>query len=268
MDSPDNEGQRGSTAIVAGVLAFHKLLDRFSYGATNYSPRRMARLLEVLVSSGYHFESLNVVMQRLSLRTLAVTFDDGYRHLAEELPPLIDQFGIVPHVFVPTALIGCTNDWDYSHRLCSTSHLSVNEIKQLARLGVTFGSHANRHCDLTVCSDAELREELSTSKRLLEEIISAEVTTISYPFGRVNQRVLDTAVDIGYQYGFTMRFPRPDDKSAACGRWPVYGFDTPFSVTQKIGNGPLFMLEQLKSQIATGLSGGTLVLGKLTRWFG
>lgn len=221
--------------------------------------------MDYLSGLGYRFTSLQGERSTADPHGLAITFDDGYKHLSTVLPDMIERFGIEPVVFMPTAWIGKPNRWDYSYRLRSVPHLDGNDVRQLASCGVRFGSHGHRHLDLTRCSAAELAAELSDSRRRLEDILGERVSTVSYPYGRHNRRVRDAAAVAGYHLGFTMRFPTPGDLPLAVGRLSVYTWDSRLAVLQKISGGPLAGLERLKSRLANSLSAGSDILNRMRR---
>jgi len=222
-------------------------------------------MLGFLQDAGYGFESVQDVIHGKRAAALALTFDDGYRHLAEVLPPLIELFNIRPLILIPTAFIGKSNSWDYCHVFEDTPHLNRSEIRRLASLGVEFGSHGHRHIALTQCTEATRHNELSQSRCILEEITGSPVTVISYPFGRFNDRVVSAALEAGYRVGLTMRMPGRDDTPMALGRLPVYSFDSRISVLRKVRGGPLLGIENLKVRATNLLSVGTLILNRLRR---
>jgi len=245
------------------VLAFHKVTPQFSFGATNYSPRRFERLLAFLQRKGFVFQSLEASFSENEPRTLAITFDDGYQHLADVLPPLIQKYRFQPVVFLPTRYLGKTNSWDYSHLFRSTPHLDPKSVLTLAALGVQFGSHGHSHVNLCRCDEKTLRHELNYSKGVLEDLLGRKVNYISYPFGRYNQEVLEATFEVGYTRGFTMRFPEDDDMALAVGRYAVYSYDTVSSVVRKLSDGPWYKVEKWKARLTNMLSRGTVIYNRL-----
>ena len=245
------------------IFTFHKVTSRFTFGSTNYSPRRLRRLLTLLVNWGYRLQSVDQALQNQTPLSAAVTFDDGYNHLVDILPVLMDEYGLRPLVFVPTAFIGRPNSWDYSHRLRTEPHLDTRNIAALAARGVEFGSHGHRHVDLTRCDARALRAELTVSKSLLEDITGSPVTCISYPFGRYNQQVLEAVRESGYRKGFTMKFPEVGDSRLTIGRYGVYGYDTAASIRRRLSRGRLYRLEKWKADLTNRLSGGTSLWQRL-----
>jgi hypothetical protein len=241
------------------MLAFHKLSPKFSYGSTNVSPRRFEALLQYLDKWGYPPGS-----QDSSGPGIVISFDDGYQHLSEYLLSMMNSWQFVPLVFMPTALIGKSNNWDYSHFVRPERHLDVADIRMLSDKGVVFGSHGHSHSDLTSLSDDDLAMELRRSREILEDVTGKAVLHISYPFGRSDAKVAAAARDAGYKHGYTMDFPEPEDSPLLRGRVAVYGYDTPFSVRYKLASGGLLhQIEHQKARVTNRLSSGTVLLNKI-----
>ena len=245
--SPEVDPQATSLEL-APLLALHKVQAGLSFGATNLPPRRLDNLINRLNEAGLPF--------RLS-------FDDGYRQLRDALPPLLPKLRFPPIIFMPTYWIGRENEWDYSYLFKHVGHLEESDIRELAELGVLFGSHGHTHRQLLDGSEAELEEELGLSRRILQGIIGRPVDCISYPFGRVDGRVMAAAEREGYRFGYTMSFPEPSDPPLAIGRIPVYTFDTPATIIRRLTRGRGYDWERLKVDITTSLSGGTVILNRL-----
>ena len=72
-------------------------------------------------------------------------------------------------------------------------YFSAADLRELCELGMTVGSHAATHSDLSRCDDRSLRRELVESRDRLGEWIGGPVDFLSYPDGRFNDKVLDLA---------------------------------------------------------------------------
>jgi peptidoglycan/xylan/chitin deacetylase (PgdA/CDA1 family) len=249
------------------LLVFHKLTPVFTFGVTNYPPQKLHKLIDTLTAAGWCFDcSANKCSKSVEGRgSLAISFDDGYEHLADHLPELMPRHNLQPLVFIPTDLEGQSNAWDYSHLFRPFKHLNRELIQRLSLHGVIFGSHGASHCDLTRCRGDALTRELSDSRKRLQDWTGQSVDSISYPFGRCNEHVRNAAEESGYLSGFTMQFPTPEDHALARGRVPVYSFDTSLSISAKLGSGLANQLERTKSAIVTRLSGGTVWLNRIRR---
>lgn len=242
-------------------LTFHKLLDHFSFSANNYTPEKLERLLCNLRNGGL----------RISARgedrppDVLLTFDDGYEHYRDTLPSTIERFAVRPLIFVPTAWIGLPNRWDYSHRIQPLKHLSREGIRELAGVGARFGAHGHRHRVLNGLSAEDIREELQTARQILEDLLGTEVDCISYPFGRASKQVQELAAECGYRSGYLMSPPAQGEALLGKGRVPVLGFDSYRAILKRItGTGSRW--EQVKTQAAFRLSGGTILLNRLRRF--
>lgn len=121
---------------------------------------------------------------------LAITFDDGY---ASDLDcaQVLARAGQDALFFIAT---GCLGRRPYLH---------VDELRDLAGLGMTVGSHSHSHIQLTSLDDASLRDELVRSREMLEHIVQRPVTRLSFPGGAFDARVLGQARAAGYSELFT-----------------------------------------------------------------
>jgi peptidoglycan/xylan/chitin deacetylase (PgdA/CDA1 family) len=149
--------------------------------------------------------------------------------------------------------IGKESCWDIYHGACRFYHLDKPQIRSLAEAGFKIGSHTVSHRNLCRLNNTDLRNELEGSRKNIEDTCGFPVETISYPFGRYNRNVAETAMECGYKYGYTF-FKNHDDeipddaiKDLTRERIPVYLFDTPLSVLLKLGS--LRSFENLKGRI-------------------
>jgi len=88
--------------------------------------------------------------------------------------------------------------------------LNWDEIRQMSEAGVDFGSHGCSHRILTLLSQEEVGEELSTSKGRLNEKLGKRVRHFAYPNGDFNDTVAELVRKAGYDCGLaTGRGTRP-----------------------------------------------------------
>ena len=117
-----------------------------------------------------------------------VTFDDGHTSHYEYALPLLEQFRIRGTFFVTAGWTG--NQPDY---------MTAAQLKELTALGHRVQAHGWSHKHLTLCSPAELREELQHTRYVLEDRLGVPVDAISIPHGRWNMRVLEACARAGYK---------------------------------------------------------------------
>jgi peptidoglycan/xylan/chitin deacetylase (PgdA/CDA1 family) len=91
-----------------------------------------------------------------------------------------------------------------SYRLASSSAmLSWSEVTTMASAGIEFGSHTKSHALLDQISSKEIRDEICSSKKLIETKLGVPVDFIAYPNGNYNDEVIALSQEAGYIGGFT-----------------------------------------------------------------
>ncbi len=237
------------------VLAYHKVTG-FELGGTWVPPGRFERQIDALLDAGFRFVDEAAFLEALdgrrkpAGREILLTFDDGYRVLLDRAVPALESRGIPALVFLLSAFAGVRNTWELNLPGRRFMHLGWDEIRDLARRGFSFGSHARTHRDLTRLSPEDLRFELEDSKREIESRLAVPVRSLSYPFGRLNDRVRREAERSGYRAAFTLcppRSARPD--RYALRREGIYVIDSIGSIKAKLGTGLPFLLEDFKGRM-------------------
>ena len=72
--------------------------------------------------------------------------------------------------------------------------------------GVSIGAHGASHRSLTSLSSSELAAEIRASKVDLETVLQKPVTTMSYPFGHVDESVCKATHDAGFIFAATSKW--------------------------------------------------------------
>jgi peptidoglycan/xylan/chitin deacetylase (PgdA/CDA1 family) len=86
-------------------------------------------------------------------------------------------------------------------------YLSPTQVVELSNMpGVTIGAHGATHRSLTSLSSSELAAELQASKVDLETVLQKSVTTMSYPFGHVDESVCKATHDAGFTFATTSKW--------------------------------------------------------------
>ncbi|HVF89854.1 MAG TPA: polysaccharide deacetylase family protein [Blastocatellia bacterium] len=82
-------------------------------------------------------------------------------------------------------------------------HLSWDEVRAMSARGIDFGSHTMTHPILSNVTGEQLEEEVSASKKAIEQNTGKEVLAFAYPAGRVsrfNKIVQEAVARAGYAY--------------------------------------------------------------------
>jgi peptidoglycan/xylan/chitin deacetylase (PgdA/CDA1 family)/2-polyprenyl-3-methyl-5-hydroxy-6-metoxy-1,4-benzoquinol methylase len=132
-------------------------------------------------------------------RYVVLTFDDAYEDFAEVAWPLVRAYGFSATVFVPTAFVGKTAEWDAQHGP-TPPLMSWDVMRRLAAEGVTFGGHGHTHRRLTTLSGEEVVEEGRLSRSLLQAELGREISLFCYPFNARNETVIASMKQAGYGF--------------------------------------------------------------------
>jgi peptidoglycan/xylan/chitin deacetylase (PgdA/CDA1 family) len=171
------------------VLAYHGLarvaaeLDRHNL---MLDPEAFRQQVLVLKRRKYEFVTVSAFARRIDGRPepapglCALTFDDGTTDYADVLPQLLEELDVCATVYVCPGLLGDPNPFlapDAGIRL-----LNADQLREVAgNPRIEVGSHTRRHVLLATATEQEAYDEMVASKRELEELIGAEVTTFAYP---------------------------------------------------------------------------------------
>ncbi len=190
------------------VLMLHSIAEPKNAEESLYylSPKRFRLLLESVRAGGYEYtdpRKLEEAGAGPGPRELVLTFDDGYDDFYSDVFPLIAQYGLKPLVFLTAERIGDWNRWDQKKGLRRRRLMNADQIRELQRHGVQFGSHSLTHLSLPELNTADLRREVEDSKHRLEDLLGEAVNTFAYPFGEANRRVRAAVIEAGYRVAFT-----------------------------------------------------------------
>jgi peptidoglycan/xylan/chitin deacetylase (PgdA/CDA1 family) len=193
-------------------------------------------------------------------KLLHVTFDDALTSVRNALP-VLERTGVRATVFACT---GYADDgWplgvpelqaELDARPRELETMRWDELRELVARGIEVSSHTVSHPHLPTLADAELADELRSSRQRLEDELDRPCTVLAYPYGDCDDRVRAAARAAGYETAFGL----PGDPS---GRDPfdvfrvgVWQGDSPRRVAFKAGSfvrSPLAM----RLRIALGISG-------------
>ena len=133
-------------------------------------------------------------------RSVAITFDDGYRDNLEVAWPLLRRHGFTATVFVVSGSVGGSSEFDRPHGYPPAAMLSSAELRELHGAGVEIGSHTVTHPEsLCALRSGSLQAELADSRAALEDIVGAPVTAFAYPHSQVDARVEAAVAAAGYR---------------------------------------------------------------------
>jgi peptidoglycan-N-acetylglucosamine deacetylase len=118
-------------------------------------------------------------------RLVTASFDDGHAldlKVAEQLA----SRGMTATFYVA---------WNHP----KAPEIAPADIKALRKMGMEIGSHTWSHRLLTGRPKAEVVEELTKSRKALEDLLGEEIAAFSYPEGSLSRMIRDTVGECGYR---------------------------------------------------------------------
>lgn len=192
---PKSEGVR--------ILMYHSIGGRPQDHrlATRVPAQNFRAQLDELSHIGYETMTISELLKSgLSPRAnkaIAITFDDGYKDNITKAASALKIRGIKATFFITTSNIeGKSRKIWIGGR--AREYMDWEDVRRLSSMGFEIGSHMVEHLDLTSLDRDQLQYQFEGSKKAIAEKAGVEPITFSYPYGRINDLVVDMARSSGY----------------------------------------------------------------------
>ncbi len=195
------------TDVRSAILTYHSLDDSGSVIST--PPQVFRRQIESLAASGIPLVPLDRVAA--SPGSIALTFDDGYRNLAEHAFPVLERFRVPATVFVVSRFCGLLNNWP-SQPPGAVPELPLLSWNELASLppGIDIGAHTATHPRLPALAAEECDREMAECRHEIENRLVRPVRWLAYPYGACSAGVRSAASrHFELAAGTSLRFVSP-----------------------------------------------------------
>ena len=127
----------------------------------------------------------------MAAKPIILTFDDGYQDAFDSAFLLLQKYQLAGMFYLIVNKIG------------TPGYLSWEEISEMQKAGMSFGSHTLTHPDLRKLSAASLEKEIQESKTILEQKLGQQITDFCYPSGKYDDAVLQELKKANYQTAVT-----------------------------------------------------------------
>lgn len=169
------------------VLAYHSIDN--SQSILSVKPSIFRKQMEFLKQSDFQIISTHEILKNndSSTQKIILTFDDGFENFYTEAFPILYELKIPATLFIVPNYVNKNNNWPTQPSWVNSQKLMTwNQIKEVANCGIEIGSHTLNHPFLSSLNQKELLEEITISKKKLEEYLGQSVESFAYPYGDYN----------------------------------------------------------------------------------
>jgi peptidoglycan/xylan/chitin deacetylase (PgdA/CDA1 family) len=165
-----------------------------------------AQQMAELKAQGFEADTLGTTRCSLPAKRVILTFDDGFADVFENALPIMYEHRFRSIQFLVAELLGKTSEWQASSGELPGPLMDKAQVKDWLNAGQEIGSHTSTHPRLTHVSPSVAREEISGSKKKLEDTFGIAVEHFCYPYGDWNPAVRDIVAEVGYKSACITKF--------------------------------------------------------------
>lgn len=169
------------------------------------SPRLFARQMAELRAAGFTTPPYAEVLRADpgQRRQVFLTFDDGFRDVWEHALPALESVHFRALVFLVADLLGRTNEWQQHAGDVVEPLMDAGQVRDWLAAGHEIGAHTLTHPRLTQLPLPLAREEITASRKKLEDAFGRPVRHFCYPYGDHSAAVRALVEEAGYETACT-----------------------------------------------------------------
>jgi peptidoglycan/xylan/chitin deacetylase (PgdA/CDA1 family) len=182
------------------ILAYHAIDD--GQANTSVSPAAFRRQMRWLGDRGYECLTVSDLLARAPRqKSVALTFDDGFRSVYRTALPVLRELGFVATCFPIEEGIGKRTAWRTGPaRFMSYELMSETELSELAAEGWEIGSHTSRHECCVSRTAADLHTDVWRARSRLQDRFGVPVPGFAYPQGCHDAGAEDIVAEAGHTW--------------------------------------------------------------------
>lgn len=179
---------------------YHSICNKDNFLSVN--TEIFEKQIKFLKDRGYNSIDFTEVKKKIS-KKIIITFDDGYKDNLINALPILKKYNFKAVFFIVTNFISKTNLWDKDNSNYNEMQLlDHDDIFELLNNNMSIGSHTCNHKNLTFTDSHDLEYEIKNSKLFLEDTYNIKVSAFSYPYGKLNNKVLNIVKE-NYEFAVT-----------------------------------------------------------------
>lgn len=227
------------------VIFYHKI-DRLSPDAkirgAFTSPRRFERQMIYLKKLGVNFLTASEMARHFAEdgkfppRSIAITFDDGWKDNYTNAFPILQRLGIKATIFLVPSCLGRTTDAVTAEGEGAREHLSIGDVREMAAAGIEMGSHTMNHALLDRSEEPVIETEITEAKNFIENLVQRECSAFAYPAGFFTPAAKEIVRRAGHAVAFSTHYgPTDENDLFALNRVEIFRRDRrPFAFSRKV----------------------------------
>ena len=248
---------RGLTALgyqTIPVLSYHHFSKR-KKDKLFIRQNEFEQQMQYLKDNGYRVITIDQMFEFLEhgqapAKSVVITIDDGWRDFYDLGFPILKKFGYPATLFIQTELIDnkskSTLNWAHVREMVESNTVDIQcHTKTHRKLNKrNHGESFQQYIDA-------IENDLIESKRIIKQKLGQDVKYLAYPYGEMNQLVVDLVKKAGYRGAFTVeRGSTPFfTNNYRINRSMIYGHYSPSQFLKKFQeNLTYFEAEKLASQ--------------------
>ncbi|MFN4227467.1 MAG: polysaccharide deacetylase family protein [Candidatus Ratteibacteria bacterium] len=216
------------------ILAYHRINPWYRNDPLTVNPENFEKQINYLLKKGFK----NTLPEKnfIKSKTLIITFDDGFYDNFLFGFPLFKKLKINPIIFIIANYISTEKVWNRYNDYERDRFLKWEEIIEITKQGIEIGSHTLSHPHLTKIDEEKAKEEIFSSKKIIEDKIGKEVKFFCYPYGEFNEKIIEFVKIAGYKYAFVTpkRNKKIRNSEFTLRRVGIYGHNTFLTFKLKI----------------------------------
>lgn len=177
--------------VTAPILLYHHVDANGKNSRYTVEPAVFEQQMKWLYEHDYHTITITKLIDviknggEIPERPFVVTFDDGAVSVYNNAFPIMQKYGFSGVFYLITGSLG------------SSGCVNEEQVREMLQAGWEIGSHSCTHANLTL-GHSLINNEMYASRTELETTFDVPVNTFAYPFGRVDDVVINRAYKYGY----------------------------------------------------------------------
>ncbi|PNY19189.1 polysaccharide deacetylase family protein [Streptococcus parauberis] len=197
------EWKKESSPIKLPILMYHAIHTMDPSEAPNANlivdPKVFEEQVKAMADDGYYFltpeEAYRVLdkNEKPANKVVWLTFDDSMIDFYQIAYPIMKKYKV-------KATNNVITSYTDEKRV---SNLSLEQMTEMKKNGMSFQDHTVNHPDLSQESSESQTAELKDSKTYLDTNLNQETIAVAYPSGRYSDSTLEIAKSLNYKLGVT-----------------------------------------------------------------